>query len=175
MELALSVCSSRLRPMASFPVAKKKGSGGYEFGLLFMLERQMKYDAKVRGLEILIRKGRFIPACLLSLLLWIIASLPGKDLQRIQTWPENELLAFILSDPFMHVLTFGVLTLLICLAFSRGSARPTPFIKVAAIACGYSLLIEVYQYILPWRGLGWMTSPGMPWELPLRWPWSGGN
>ena len=109
---------------------------------------------KAESLRDLARRGRFIPVCLFSLLLWIIASLPGNDLQRIQTWPENELLAFILSDPFMHVLTFGILTLLVCLAFSRGSARPIPFIKVAAIACGYSVLIEVYQYILPWRGFG---------------------
>ena len=134
----------------------------------------MRCGAKARSLEILIRKGRFIPACLVSLLLWIIASLPGNDLQRIQTSPENELLAFILSDPSMHVLTFGVLTLLICLAFSRGSARPIPFVKVAAIACGYSVLIEVYQYILPWRGFGlddiaW-NSVGIAFALGLvRW------
>jgi len=55
----------------------------------------------------------FTPAYLLSLFMWIVASLPGDDLNRIQRLPENPWLRFFLSDPFMHFLTFGLLTLLI--------------------------------------------------------------
>lgn len=82
------------------------------------------------------------------------ASLPGENLQRIQTAPKSSWLSAILSDPVMHFLVFGLLTLLICIGFYRESKWSIPFVKVAIIASGYGLFIEIYQGILPWRGFG---------------------
>jgi len=96
----------------------------------------------------------FTPAYLLSLFMWIVASLPGDDLNRIQKLPENPWLRFFLSDPFMHFLTFGLLTLLICRGYDQELRKSIPLVKVGLIASGYGLLIEIYQSILPWRSFG---------------------
>jgi len=96
----------------------------------------------------------FISAYLYSLFLWVVASLPGDDLQKIQTFPENPWLQFFLSDPFMHFLTFGLLALLICRGYDKESERSIPLVRVGLLASGYGLFIEVYQGILPWRTFG---------------------
>lgn len=96
----------------------------------------------------------FVPADLYAILLLVMASLPREDLQRIQAAPSNPLLATILSDPVMHFIVLGFLTLLICMGFYRESKWSIPLAKVAVIAFGYGLLIEVYQGILPWRSFG---------------------
>lgn len=96
----------------------------------------------------------FFPAYLFSLMLWVVASLPGEELEKIQKFPDNPLLRIILSDSFMHFLVFGLLTLLICRGFHLKSRRSIPLVKVGTLASGYGLLIEVYQGILPWRSFG---------------------
>lgn len=106
------------------------------------------------GLNYLMRKGSFIPAYCFSLLIWVMASLPGDELQKIQICPENPLLRIILSDPFIHSVVFGLLALLISRGFYSGSGRPIPLAIVAALVIGYSLLVEVYQGVLPWRTFG---------------------
>ena len=100
------------------------------------------------------KRGSFVTVSLFSLALWVVATLPGDDLQRIQAAPKNPLLQVILSDPFMHFFVFGLLAVLLCVGFCSGSARPIPLAKVALLAFGYGLLIEVYQAILPWRSFG---------------------
>lgn len=87
-------------------------------------------------------------------MLWVVASLPGEDLEKIQKYPENPLLRFFLSDPFMHFLVFGLLILLICRGFYQESKALIPIVRVGLIASGYGLIIEVYQGILPWRSFG---------------------
>ena len=99
-------------------------------------------------------RGRFVPARIFALLLWVQASLPGENLQRIQSAPKSSWLSTILSDPVMHFLVFGFLTFLICIGFYSESKWSVPLIKIAVIAFGYSFLIEVYQGILPWRAFG---------------------
>jgi len=86
--------------------------------------------------------------------MWVMASLPGDDLERIQKFPENPWLRFFLSDPFMHFLIFGLLTLLIFKGFYDEDRRSIPLIKIGLISFGYGLLIEIYQGILPWRSFG---------------------
>ncbi len=105
-------------------------------------------------LIILMKLKSFIPAYLLSLFIWIMASLPGDDLDKIQKSPENPWLRFFLSDPFMHFLVFGLLTLLICRGYDKESGRSIPLVKVGLLASGYGLMIELYQSILPWRSFG---------------------
>ncbi|MFH0789808.1 MAG: VanZ family protein [Pseudomonadota bacterium] len=83
-----------------------------------------------------------------------MASLPGDDLERIQKFPENPWLRFFLSDPFMHFIVFGLLTLLICRGYDQQSRRSIPMATVGLLASGYGLLIEVHQGILPWRSFG---------------------
>ena len=102
----------------------------------------------------LVRWRGFIPAYCFSLLIWVMASLPGDDLERVQRLPENPLLKIILSDPFMHFLVFGLLALLICRGFNRKSGRSIALAIVAVLAIGFGFLIEVYQGILPWRSFG---------------------
>jgi hypothetical protein len=109
------------------------------------------------------RKGRWVPVVAYALLLLAVASLPGSDLQRIQAAPENLALRAVLSDPFMHALTFGLFSLLLAWGLaSRG--RPAGvrvgllawrLAAVAALpAVGFGLLIELYQALLPWRAFG---------------------
>ena len=112
------------------------------------------YELGLKRLKHLVRRASFVPAGLLALLLWIVASLPGDDLQRVQSAPASPLLAFVLSDPFMHFLVSGLLTFLIGMGFHGKSRNPVPLVKVALLASGYGLLIEVYQGLLPWRSFG---------------------
>lgn len=99
-------------------------------------------------------KGSFFPAGLFAFLLWVQASLPGENLQRIQTAPKSSWLARVISDPVMHFLVFGFLTIFICIGFYGKSKWSLPLGKIAVIAFGYSFVIEVYQGILPWRSFG---------------------
>ncbi len=101
----------------------------------------------------LTRNRNLALALLFALSLWLIASLPGDDLQRIQSAPTNPLLALAISDPVMHLLVSALLALLVCRSFWHPVDRFTPF-KAAFIAWGYGLLIEVYQGLLPWRSFG---------------------
>ncbi len=96
----------------------------------------------------------FIPAYLYSLFLWIVASLPGNDLQKIQKFPEDPWFRFFLSDPFMHFLTFGLLALIICRGYDKESGRSIPLVRVGLLASIYGFMIELYQSILPWRSFG---------------------
>ncbi len=96
----------------------------------------------------------FIPAYLFALFIWIMASLPGSNLDKIQKFPENPWFRFFLSDPFMHFLTFGLLALLICRGYAKELERSIPLARVGLLASGYGLLIEIYQSILPWRSFG---------------------
>ena len=119
-----------------------------------MRSTQVKDQVKTRRLKRLIRRNRFLPAVPFCLFLWIVASLPGSDLRRIQTSPESALFRFILSDPCMHFLTFGLLTLLLCVGFFGQSGGSIRLLRVGAFATGYGLLIEAYQQILPERAFG---------------------
>ena len=106
------------------------------------------------GPNYIIKQRSYLPASFFSLMLWIVASLPGKELEGIQKYPENTWLRAILSDPFMHFLVFGMLSLLLCRGFYREFGWPIPLVKVAFLACGYGIIIEVYQGILPLRSFG---------------------
>jgi glycopeptide antibiotics resistance protein len=115
----------------------------------------------------------FIPAYCFSLLLWVMASLPGEDVERVKRLSESQLLMIILSDPFIHFLVFGLLALLICRGFYQESWRSIPLSSVAILVIGYSFLIEVYQGILPWRSFGlddlvWNTAGVLFFLVPVR-------
>ena len=114
-------------------------------------------------------KSSFLPAYSLSLLIFIVASLPGSGLKKIQRFPDNAGLRFLLSDQFMHFLTFGVLTLLTYYGYERSiqyKARnkskecrdsgkaAIPYLKICLIPAGYGVLIEIYQAVLPYRSFG---------------------
>ena len=111
----------------------------------------------------------------LALVLWAIASLPASDLTAIQTAPKDPLLRSLLSDPFMHAATFALLALLLAWGFERRGIRRMEYVKVAALALGYGLLIELYQWALPWRAFGlddlaW-NAAGVAAGLALAWLW----
>jgi len=84
----------------------------------------------------------------------IVASLPGGELNEIQKFPGNSFLRFILSDPFMHFMVFGLLALLICRGYSSKSKKLIPLINVGLLSIAYGVFIEVYQGVLPWRSFG---------------------
>jgi hypothetical protein len=120
----------------------------------FRLETQIS-----NGVHQSVKRERLVPAGLLALLLWIVASLPGEDLQSIQAAPESPLLRTVLSDPFMHALTFALLAMLIAWSFRTQpehapSGAGVPFARIAALTIGYGFCIEIYQAILPWRSFG---------------------
>ena len=98
--------------------------------------------------------GNFLPAWGFSLLILIVASLPGDKLDEIQKFPKSLSLRFFLSDPFMHFMVFGLLALLICRGYYRKSKEVMPFLNVIAFSIGYGAFIEVYQGVLPWRSFG---------------------
>lgn len=120
-----------------------------------------------------LRERSFFPAYLFSLVIWIVASLPGEELETIQHLPENVLLRIILSDPFMHFLVFGLLALLVFRGFYQRAEKTIPWVKVAIISSGYGLIIELYQSLLPWRGFGlddllWNTAGALVFLLLVR-------
>jgi len=124
-----------------------------------------------------VARGRLVPAALLALALWGVASLPGDELQAVQTAPAHPLLRLLLSDPCMHALTLGLLTLLVGWGF-RGRARgPALLARAGGLASGYGLLIELYQALLPRRSFGlgdlaWNTVGVLAALALLRWgPW----
>jgi len=80
--------------------------------------------------------------------------LPGSELEKVQQYPDNAFLRFLLSDPVMHWGVFAVLSGLIFIGFYQSGINPIPWIKVILIGIGYVLLIEIYQAILPWRSFG---------------------
>ena len=98
--------------------------------------------------------GNFFPAWAFSLLILIMASLPGGELNEIQKFPKNSFLRIILSDPFMHFMVFGLLALLICRGYISRSEKRIPLINVGLLSIGYGVFIEVYQGVLPWRSFG---------------------
>ena len=101
------------------------------------------------------RQIYFYPAYLLCIALFVVASLPGSDLTRIQTMPEGGFLRFFLSDPFMHFFTYGLLTGLIY--YGNRKSYPDsfpPHLKITILSIGYGIFIEVYQWMLPYRSFG---------------------
>ena len=119
------------------------------------------------------KTSHFIPALIIAGLLLGIASLPGNDLHEVQTGPDSSLLRFLLSDPFMHFLTFALLTFLVGSGYYLSRGGKIPLGRVVLLAIGYGLFIEVYQWILPWRGFGlddllWNTV-GILFALGLLW------
>ena len=99
-------------------------------------------------------RRNFRPSRLLAVLLWVVASLPGDELERIQKSPENLWIRIFLSDPFMHFSVFGLLTLLMCREYFQESGRAIPAVRIGVLASGYGVMIEIYQAILPWRSFG---------------------
>jgi len=106
-----------------------------------------------------------------------LSSLPEDQLTKVQQFPDNGLLRFLLSDPVMHWGVFAVLSGLLCFGFYRSLYSPRyihtslrgrrklltgqavtsnqlPAIKVILLGIGYVLFIEIYQTILPWRDFG---------------------
>ena len=84
----------------------------------------------------------------------MVSSLPGSELEKVQRYPDNAFLRFLLSDPVMHWGVFAVLSGLICNGFYRSGMNSNPLIKVLLLGIGYVLFIEIYQAILPWRSFG---------------------
>ena len=79
------------------------------------------------GAGALSEKMSLLPAILLSLSLLAIASLPGSDLYEVQIDPANPLFRFLLSDSFMHFLTFALLTSLIAMGFCLKRKGAIPY------------------------------------------------
>ena len=64
-------------------------------------------------------KNSFFPSYVFALLIFILSSLPGGQLTKVQQYPDNVLLRFLLSDPVMHWGVFAVLSGLLCFGFYR--------------------------------------------------------
>jgi len=103
----------------------------------------------------------FLPAYLFALLIWIMASVTGDDLDRIQKYPDNLWLRFFLSDPFMHLMVFGLLTLFLCRGYDQDSKSSIPMARVGFLASVYGALIELYQATFPGGASAWTISPGI--------------
>ena len=99
-------------------------------------------------------KKSLVPAYIFSFIIFIVASLPGNELERIQKSPDSRWFQIALSDPFMHFIVFGVLAFLIYGGLYTSYRENLSLIRVAVIVCGYGLFIEVYQAIIPWRSFG---------------------
>ena len=124
------------------------------------------------------RRGSFVPAALLALALWGVASLPADELQAVQVAPGSALLRLLLSDRSMHALTFGLLTLLLGWGQRGRGAGRAPLALAGGLAACYGLLIELYQALLPRRSFGlddlaWNTLGVLAALALLRWVYRG--
>ena len=99
-------------------------------------------------------KKSLLPAYIFSFIIFVVASFPGGDLDRVQKSLKTKRFQIVLSDPFMHFFVFGVLALLIYIGFYTSSPKNNPLVKVGILAGGYGLFIEIYQAIIPWRSFG---------------------
>ena len=96
----------------------------------------------------------FYPSYIFAILIFILSSLPGEKLTKIQQYPDNAFLQFFLSDPMMHWGVSAVLSALLCYGFYQSGTNPIPLGKIVLLGIGYVLFIEIYQAILPWRSFG---------------------
>jgi len=117
--------------------------------------------------------SHFVPIIIVVTVLFVVASLPGSDLHEVQIGPENPLVRFLLSDPFMHFFTLAALTLLVGIGHYLSRSGKIPLGRVVLLPLGYGIIIEVYQWILPWRAFGmddllWNTV-GILLALGLLW------
>ena len=105
-------------------------------------------------MQTLEKNKSFVSSYIFAVLIFILSSLPGSQLTKVQQYPDNAFLRFLLSDPVMHWGVFSVLSGLLCYGFYRSGMVPIPLIKVILIGIENVLLIDIYQAILPWRGFG---------------------
>lgn len=96
------------------------------------------------------KKRYFFPALFLGLLMIIGASLPRKNLDRIQE--SSILLGIIFSDFSLHFFAFAIFTACLTHGFYRLRNRNIPYFLIGLIALSFALFIEFYQIFIPSRG-----------------------
>jgi len=90
-------------------------------------------------------------------LLWIIVygiiiivgySIPKNVIDKIS---DIKFFPSFISDPLIHLITFGFFTLLLGWIFFRRNTGYFPYIKLLAYSIGFGFIIELFQLILPFR------------------------
>ena len=123
-------------------------------GRSIITSRGMKRELSDQGegMKNLRRRKDFFPAYFFSLLIWIMASLPGEALNSTGRLEENLLTGIFLSDSFVHFFVFGLLALFIYKGYNVACRESIPLARIGAFDIGYGMIIEIYQGILPGRG-----------------------
>ena len=94
-------------------------------------------------------KNPYFWARIFAFLMLVTFSIPSEPIEHIAN--INNFLSFILSDKILHALVFGILVWLWCVGAHKKGQEPIPYLRVFLGAGGYGLLIELWQYLLPFR------------------------
>lgn len=70
-----------------------------------------------------------------------------KKFSKLKFYPS------FISDPLIHIISFGLFTIILGLIIFRRSEERSPYIKLFFYSVGFGFFIELYQLILPFRGL----------------------
>ena len=93
----------------------------------------------------------FRPAIIFGMFIFILSSLPTKDLVRIQSL--NKVLRLVFADYTLHFFAFGIFTVLLYYGFYKkdSSSSSVPCIKTGLISIFFGLFIEGYHGLLSFR------------------------
>jgi len=84
----------------------------------------------------------------LGIILIVGYSIPKNTMEKITTlryFPS------FISDPLIHVFTFGFFSLLLGWIFFKKNKGHFPYIKLLIYSIGFGFIIELFQLILPFR------------------------
>ncbi len=63
----------------------------------------------------------------------------------------NEVFRILFSDKMLHFLVFGFFAWLLCYGYYKAGKEPIPYAKVFLLSISYGILIETWQFFIPFR------------------------
>ncbi len=84
-----------------------------------------------------------------GIILFVGYSIPENTVDKIT---KLKFFPSFISDPLLHIITFGLFAILLWGMFFKERAKRFPYIKLAIYSLGFGVIIEIYQLLLPYRG-----------------------
>jgi VanZ family protein len=94
------------------------------------------------------RNKHFLPAYIFGVLLLIGASVPSRSLAKIKD--IHRFFDLVLSENSLHFFGFGIFAALLAWGYYKRKSSGV-ILKAGFFSFCFGLLIEVYQYFLPYR------------------------
>jgi len=121
------------------------------------------------------KNKHFLPAYIFGVLLLIGASVSSRSLTKIKD--IHKFFDVVLSENSLHFFGFGIFAALLAWGYYKTKSSGV-FLRAGLFSFSYGLLIEVYQYFLPYRSAelkdlvldatGILIMLGLFWEIFIR-------